>query len=377
MHMSTHPNSELRVCCHAAYDAGRLRRADDSIFKITDSDAMDSWNSKTLVNLRKNMINNEKSQICEKCIREETYTGKSPRILANRKWMFEFEKSAYPKPKIKYLDLRLGNLCNLKCRMCWPGASTQWLDEYKMIVPSYNNHLMDRKMSIWPQENYHLDTIKKIAPYLEEIYLTGGEPTLAESQYEMYEYLINNGFSKNIGLSYNTNATNIKDKMIKMWGSFKHVEVSLSIDAVGPLHRYIRHPASWDSVEKTFLKYKRLYFDKKIWLSISPTVQINSVFNLDELISYFSLHNLEDQIWFNILDFPKYLNIQALPVEVKAILTNKYANIKLLDPVVKFMNADDLFDTQWPNFLNYTKKLDLFRNENLLDVIPDLQKYYE
>ena len=29
-----------------------------------------------------------------------------------------------------YVDLRLGNLCNSKCRMCNPGTLTQWVEEW-------------------------------------------------------------------------------------------------------------------------------------------------------------------------------------------------------------------------------------------------------
>ena len=47
-----------------------------------------------------------------------------------------------------YVDLRLGNLCNLKCRMCNPGHLTQWVEEWNPKAPydgsSYPQEERDR-----------------------------------------------------------------------------------------------------------------------------------------------------------------------------------------------------------------------------------------
>ena len=42
---------------------------------------------------------------------------------------------------ITYTDLRFGNLCNLKCRMCGPTDSNQWYDDQAKVwnVTSYKD----------------------------------------------------------------------------------------------------------------------------------------------------------------------------------------------------------------------------------------------
>ena len=51
--------------------------------------------------------------------------------------LFDAEASTKPdgtlvikKAPVLEWDIRLGNLCNLRCRMCHPSESTQWYDEW-------------------------------------------------------------------------------------------------------------------------------------------------------------------------------------------------------------------------------------------------------
>ena len=40
------------------------------------------------------------------------------------------DKEKFP---ISFLDIRFGNLCNLKCAMCSPTDSNQWYDDYNAV----------------------------------------------------------------------------------------------------------------------------------------------------------------------------------------------------------------------------------------------------
>jgi hypothetical protein len=39
------------------------------------------------------------------------------------------------------------------------------------------------------------------------------------------------------------------------------------------------------------------------------------------------------------------------------------------------MNSDNYYDTNWDEFVKYTKQLDTIRNENLIDVEPKFKDY--
>jgi sulfatase maturation enzyme AslB (radical SAM superfamily) len=329
-----------------------------------------------MINVRSAMLQGGKPSMCMQCYNDESLSIESKREVANKKWMFNYTPSVVPERIIKYVDIRLGNLCNLKCRMCWPNASNQWIAEYHLADTEFNAATYDQSKMSWPNDSNYLEVLKEVATDIQHIYLTGGEPTLAEKQYELYQYLIDTGLSKNISLSYNTNCTNVKQAMIDYWHHFKHVYVCLSIDAIGSLHRYIRHPAHWSQVEKNFLKYKELADKGLIWLSISPTLQIYSIFSLNKTLDYFKSAGINDhQISFNILNSPSFLDLRSLPLELKAMLTHRLAPYTIASEGITHMNSEDLFLRNWARFKQYTLRIDASRNENVLAEIPELAGY--
>ena len=85
------------------------------------------WNSEQLKNIQQNMLNNVRDEGCSICWKKEDRGFSSLRQHSN-----EIYKSHINDIKNKlevknpfYLDLRLGNLSNLKCRMCISEWSSQ------------------------------------------------------------------------------------------------------------------------------------------------------------------------------------------------------------------------------------------------------------
>ncbi len=78
------------------------------------------WTSEQLKNIQQNMLNNVRDKGCEICWKKEDRGFSSLRQHSNEIYK-EHINNIKNKSEIKnpfYLDLRLGNLCNLKCRMC-------------------------------------------------------------------------------------------------------------------------------------------------------------------------------------------------------------------------------------------------------------------
>jgi len=96
----------------------------------------DISNSAYMKDVRKKMIRGEKVPACNICYINEANNVNSRRIMQNAKWKrypeLEFQKIISETVKNDYeidikpyfIQLNLGNLCNLKCRMCHAGNST-------------------------------------------------------------------------------------------------------------------------------------------------------------------------------------------------------------------------------------------------------------
>ena len=133
MHLATNASGNFRVCCNSTPGKNFILKSDNTPYKIYKDNLNDVWNSDTYKNIRRQFLNDERPEICERCFREEDSGIRSARQGWNDQWMFDYEKSETPKLNAYYLDIRLGNLCNLKCIMCNPYASNQWVKEWELI----------------------------------------------------------------------------------------------------------------------------------------------------------------------------------------------------------------------------------------------------
>ena len=152
VHLSTRPNGHMRVCCTAnassvgatndkkhGGEVGVLKQADGKPANLNVTDLMSSWNNDYMKNVRKQMLNGEKPASCLKCYAEEDAGHMSKRFWETEYWarrvdlkeiIEETSVEGEIPPKIRYLDLRLGSKCNLKCIMCSPHDSSMWVPDW-------------------------------------------------------------------------------------------------------------------------------------------------------------------------------------------------------------------------------------------------------
>jgi len=387
MHMAATPAGSFRVCCNSNPKNNKIMKTPDKEYKFFRDGVEEVWNSPDYKRIRKQFIDGERPETCQRCFREEdSGSSTSPRIAANKHWMRDDIQIAEEIPlDIRYVDIRLGNLCNLKCRMCNPWSSSMWVKDWNSVVGTAelqpNVPLTDEEvdfmdfMGVWPDRKGTAKNFQTIAHTVEEIYLTGGEPTLAKSQYDLLDYCIQNELAGGIKLKYNTNLTNVPDKMLEYWTHFKGVQLSASIDAVGERDRYIRYPSSWEKIEEHFDKLKGL---NNIDLQVHSTVQILNVCALHELIEWVKSKDVnQSQIHYNILNHPECMNIRALPKELKQLAEQNLSVYEddRINNVIKYMWAEDWHVKRWQEFLVYNKKIDSLQNMSLLDACPELKDY--
>ena len=374
MHMATNASGNLRVCCNSTPGKNYVTRPNGRPYKISDPDAADYWNSPVLTNIREQFLAGERPEMCERCFREEDAGIRSARQSWNSSWYQEQDYSVTAEPHIKYFDIRLGNLCNLKCRMCNPFASNQWIDEWSLVERALPVEEATRlKKMNWFEGDQTWDNIFEYAEYIEEIYLTGGEPTLAISQYRLFDRLIEAGLARKIRLKYNTNMTNIPQKMVDYWQHFKRIKINASIDALGDLNRYIRYPTAWSSVEKNLKVFKEMRDEDRCNLQVHVTVQVYNVLYLDKLFDYLYELGITD-IYLNILNHPRYLNIRCLPEQLKNQANDtlcKYKHINKVQGVIDYMYAED-WSEYIPELIDYTCKLDQSRKQDCIEAAPEI-----
>lgn len=375
MHLATNASGNLRVCCNSTPGKNFiLRNGTKRPYKITDTDMQDFWHSNTMKLIRYELLNDKRPEMCERCFREEDSGVRSARQAWNEKYMFDYEQTETPPLSVQYIDIRLGNLCNLKCRMCNPYASNQWVDEWHLVEQQLDDAEIQRLTSMdWPNDDAVAVNLLKLANTIDEIYLTGGEPTLALSQYKLFDKLIELDLAKNITLKYNTNCTNLPKKLVDYWQHFKKIKINASVDAVGELNRYIRFPTGWKLVEKNLATFVEMSKQGKIDLQVHCTVQVYNVLQLDKFFDYLKELNITD-IHLNILDHPGYLNVRVMPMNLKQLAVERlqpYLDIKRVKSLIDYMMAED-WNNKWGDFIKYTKTLDSSREESIQDLVPEL-----
>jgi MoaA/NifB/PqqE/SkfB family radical SAM enzyme len=386
IHMHAWPTGQAYPCCHAKQHPVYGNARTQTLKEI--------WNADPMKKLRVNMLNETASETCAKCYEQEDAGFFSGRQSANKHHGHHIHKvhqtqedGTYDEFAMSYWDIRFSNLCNLKCRSCGHIFSSQWYqDQAKLAGGDWKerNTVLNiagrNPTDMWEQLIPHLD-------YVEQIYFAGGEPLLMDEHYQILDELDRRG-RYDVRLIYNTNFTHteLKDKSVfEYWKKFHSVAVGASLDAMGPRGEYIRKGTEWDVVEAN--RREMLEVCPRVDFYISPTLSIMNALHLPDFHRDWvekGLLNPQD-LNVNILQDPYHYRIDIAPMEYKQRIKAKFeAHLEWLRPLdhlnratvgfesaINFMMSTDntqLIDTFWRK----TYELDNIRNENVLDIIPEL-----
>ena len=149
-------HSKLQLCC-----LGNWRVVKDEKgrgYNLIEDRLEDYWNSYGLRQARRKMLAGEKLEECYWCNHDEEQGRVSHRQQHTKEWLESeygknilerVEKSKTNGYRVEepplYLDIRSGNLCNLKCRMCGPASSSKIEEEQKKIMKKYKTMLRDEE----------------------------------------------------------------------------------------------------------------------------------------------------------------------------------------------------------------------------------------
>lgn len=370
IHMEARADGFVSPCC---LSQEFYRKNDGSLYNLSRDTLTDVWNSDAINSLRTSLKAGEKPSACKVCWEEESCGKQSKRQRENFRWNYQDE------PHFRFLDLKLGNTCNLKCRTCTISSSSNWtketietgegqlLQNYANLDPTGNY----RKILQWPL--YNNEFWKDFENFLTDIELFeiyGGEPFLSSQHFNVLEKSIALGYSKNQSIHYNTNGTIFPDHAVKnIWPNFKRVDVMLSIDGVGKQFEYLRHPAEWNAVLDNLNKFRSVF--SKQDLQVCLTISALNIFYVPEYLDFFS--GLDIDVYLNIVHVPVAFSAKYLPDDIKEKIINKLEQYLHLHPQL-FSLIGFLQSPQDDYYLELMRKIqlhDIYRNENYFETFPE------
>jgi len=421
IHLATRPNGDVRLCCTAnASGAGvvdskesGLVIQDGHIMNLRDYSIEEIWNSPQMKATRLQMMNDEIPVSCTKCFEEE-----SKGIVSKRQWetvvwkerldidsiVATTEQDGSLPVSIPYFDLRLGNLCQLKCIMCSPHDSSSWIKEWKLQYPKYktlelikDQHWDDRNRDYtWYQNGRFLNEMKQQATFIKELYFAGGEPLLIPEHYKILEFMVETGNAENCVLRYNSNGLELPEKLFELWSHFKQVKFNFSIDALEERNDYIRYPSKWDNVVSNLERLDDT--PDNIIVNIACAVQLMNVLTIPDLVHWKESKNFKKinlppygagLIGTHLVYLPSYLNVRVLPKHLKdkvktridhfcdsnmtntEFVNNPYG-LTRWKGLINYMESED-WSNKIPTLLDYLTTTDSVRGTCYTDVFPELK----
>ena len=380
--IETSPIGTARPCCLAKDE---ITKSDGSKYTLRENTLEEIYHSDYMQDLRKDFLAGNKPVTCQRCWDEEA-AGRTSKRINSRIRLKEYYNSidfqnTNPN-QLWFIDLKLGNICNLKCRICGSWSSSKWAKEEIDYIPE----LVDRKTHLaytylqdgaWPRESeLFWDNLKTLLPNIKYFEFTGGEPFLIEQHFELLRYAVKHGYSKNIEIHYNTNGT-VFPEQAELWSNFKHVEIAFSIDNVGTQFEYERYGAEWDLVQENIAKFTEMR-SNKISTQLCTTMNIQNVYYLPELCDWVSTQTF-DHVYFNMLHDPWHMCISRMTTFAQDLvidrLTTHEFNSKYRAEVlriVQFIKNGEGSDGQ--EFLRKMKTTDQYRQQNFLDTHQEIAK---
>lgn len=381
---SNDPDGTARPCClfkdHIKDEAG------NSMYVQTSS-VKDIFTSKYMKDLRDEFRQGKKPVNCQTCIVDEQ-NG----IASKRQTYFDnytvADYDSEPEFPVEY-QMILSNACNLKCRSCTPSHSSLWQAEHKILwgntgykMPhgqsGENDSVLWSKRSEWMAK-------------LQRLEIVGGEPFYINRWRILWNELIDQGYSKHIQMDMSSNATLYEGELVeKLVANFEGFGLGLSIDGMGKVYEYLRHPGVWSEVKDNMLKYheiKKRSPDSFI-VSVTHTIGWINAWELPEFHEFIKTETPQFTVWNNIIHSPEHMAIWCMPASLKQRVEAKWRTYdwgkytSAIEGIITYMNSKQPTDEQLREFYKVFARHDAVRNENLLEVLPasivdEIRPYYD
>jgi len=347
-------------------------------FKFPNQTFKTIWISSDIEEARQKSAQGEKLPMCNRCWSEEEYGHTSERQYLKQDLNpdLNYTDPGYYQRGPRHLNIKVSNICNLRCRTCQSNDSYLYHIEGEYYEKKNNirgtPYTYEKFKKHFTDEQ--LDELYEFADNLERIELYGGEPFLDDQIPKFLIRLIDTGLSKNIDLFVSTNATHeLTDTWRKILTNFKEVIINVSIDGIADRFTYMRHPGKWEVAQKNidaFFNLKNGYPT----INVIPVITVSAlnVWYVNEVFEYFSTYSVEPFII--LVQWPSYYCVNVLPNSIKSMVEQRLMsfNNSKFGAIINLMNTEPkVFSpkqnlTPWQEFKFWTKEKDLYRNENFI-----------
>jgi MoaA/NifB/PqqE/SkfB family radical SAM enzyme len=381
---------------------------------IQDQTLEEIWNNDTMQRIRKQVLNGERPVECAPCFNLEDQGVESLRQRHINGVIPEARINLYPNTLLQEvmpfefptMEIKLNNLCNLKCRMCNPMDSTSWndWDQIEEFYKKEDNYLVEKVVTLNLKKKPFLDSFvdtdnwwtsfEKLLPFFRRVEFAGGEPLMDPTHYRILDML--KPYGHQIEIKYATNGTTLgisKGRTIHdYWPHFRSVAVNVSIDGIDDVYNYIRGNGNWNDVVKSIEDVQGIPNVSRVVGAVA--VQVSNVLTLDKIVESF-LDKLGIVFYTNMVNYPNVLSVQVLPSDLKKTAIERLEAVKLKVPdfkyvkenpillgitltqingVINFINATDQSD-KWKECVEFNRRLDVTRNQSFTDTTPEFKPY--
>lgn len=387
INVHTNTDGRCKLCCHVYGEDYIQVDGKDAVLGKTKWENI--WNSKYMLDVRANLLSGKKVKECNRC-----YEHEEKGLQSSRQWANENYKQPLLHSNPTHLELRLGNKCNLKCNSCWSVSSSQIYKERKKIlanetIPKWLDDQWQHEIKSveafdwqWYETQEFRDFVDQVAPTLERLYMTGGEPTMIDANQYVLDKLVEAGNTK-CHVAWTTNMTTWPEGFYDKLEFFDSSEVQMSIDGYGDHNMYIRYPTDWTKVEENFSKAMTL--PEKVQLKIYFVYQAWNVFDVDRLIRWLESRQTRRVDFVPIfLEHPDQLHSCVWPTEIKHKIIGKLFTLDTVqhkDPVQRIINytqnTHKYSEENIERMRQFISINDRYRKYKFADVFPTLNYILE
>ena len=405
--LATREDGAIQACCRS-HPVGNIQN--QSLEEI--------WNNDTMKRIRHQVLNDERPPECAPCFNLEDQGVESLRQRHIAPKIPESRITLYPRAldnlrpdftmpfEIPTMEIKLNNLCNLKCRMCHPMDSTSWndWDQVEEFYKKENNFMVKVIQDLNLKNKPYLDkfednphwwaSFEKLLPYFQRVEFAGGEPLMDPQHYRILDML--KPYGKNIEIKYATNGTTLGIKggrnIHDYWPHFKSIAVNVSIDGLDNVYSYIRGNGDYSDIIRNVAVIKQIPNVRRIVGAVA--VQVSNVLILDKMIESF-LDDLGIIFYTNMVNYPNVLCPQVLPAELKLLAIARLESVSLrvkdfkmvkenpalleltlgqIQGIINFLNAKDQSE-KWQDCIEFNRRLDVTRSQRFVDANPEFIPY--
>ena len=376
------PIGTVRPCCLAEDE---ITDTASVKFNLATANLQDVQQSQYMNQLRQDFLDGKRPATCRKCWAEEDSgrTSKRMHTLDRLKHMLDDSSWTTAAKPLMFLDLKLGNICNLKCRICGSWSSSTFATEElsQMPDPAFRKssfHYQMLRQGAWPRENKNFwNQIDAMLHQIRYIEFTGGEPFMIQEHFDMLQGMVDRGIANQVEIHYNTNGTHFPTSAETIWQHFRTVEIAFSIDDLGDRFEYQRTNAVWSEVYHNIKRFHDLRARyPNIQLQVCSTVNIFNVWHLEGLAHWIDMQEF-DFIYWNMLHEARHFSIASLPDLAKKRVTRRLDTATVnefhrqqFNQIRDFMMAGTGLPAA--EIAREIRRLDQRRGQNLRDVIWEL-----